>query len=1797
MLSLPRSASTSQIDSTSPTPHFETTNTGPYPLSTGTRPQHHQRTPLETTLTTAGLSRQSPASRPGTTTLEPIAGGLKVPLNPVSDGLPASGLRGQQCGLSLDPPAMPWWYTKKRTDRPDFVLISEFSEMEGPKAVMTIPDNIVDLTRDPFSMRKQRAQESSGRHPQDSSDTSISTLTPESVHSPNVEDPFDVHEFVLRITSVDQQARETTTSESPILHPDRSGTFHIPEDIEVYLCDAEKGYWAYVHHFTLFDINARGFVRPFCMSYITRDPQKTMTHYEEMRHKFSRAALYFKTGNYTLFRHDLTKKLRDLNYTNNLLSEAPVHPSHSTSDISALGMSPETQTIQDATIHSTLGHSYPSSKEGSVTQSYESQSEQQKADLESIRDAIESATYIISVLEHYSVDGQPLLGHPDEGNDVSHTAAPLCDLSPKTSSENLAMLASGRSGSTDPSLFLGTQASRPGSRIRHKRSTQNILGTAPSRILDMASGSGAGTGGGVTAVAVAEGTTAPLPHLLGLQQQEQSRKNSVVSEYDSMMYEAPEYEPQYATTLYPLFRDEVVFRQLRELCIANVVWNSSIHFHLGIKKIKDILREFQVQHAQVFMMNFRNPDFNRITTRSTQQRESPVPMMDLLQGISLANAPSDDGLSTQEILPPGTQESTAISMPTMTATVDERRSGPNVEGEDADDEQTGYDSLDDAASFFTAATGLATQTETPTKDSFSIVPLDRSARVVEWHQEQQILHHHAKGAAPSLHSSRQNDKANAIDQTPWSFSAGVSQGESSFTGSSFNKTLQRQSAQSGVSVGAITATGSTPTTQYPTNVLETLQKDPALAKDVVFALLSGQKVCVMGQCENESKIRAFISVLATFLPHTGFPSREEQLIEHQRQVVTWYSGPGLLQVERMDDFCLVGVDSCKMDPKILQSNICVLDHDTLTWINGRQYTDGIFLESIFRNMSMFSEDASFLAFVDSKLFEVLLKSFLYYHLIFHGRLYQGGLSGHPYAQALYSSGVSDDGEAFSHQRNFRSSRPSPVPPRSTGASRTNRRNTSSYPSSTQLGITVPYNGTNTRHRSLSSPESSDADEPPEQRRQGKYSRLDGIFGQQQHERDGGPGQVMSADDESSQSGGPMSYSTAQGMRKWKKWLEYWSARSAAMIDPGRARTALGKLDPSGAAVEIPSSGGNSRRKRNSSRRSSPHRRTKVSSGHHANSSRHREAKEREKERDVERDRERSRKSMVDRFDTNKENLSLSLSSSSDSETRDAIGNDDMAAFERGLILDEKSSKDHTGGRNDDLQGANNKPGSDDTLTNMAESAGPNSKASGGTRRLKPKLPLSLHSASKRSDGEHGRSGQEDESASGNGEGLKRTPSSGSASSPPHSATFRSLAGALRATFNHPPPEVTSNAAVSAGRPDIPIRSVRRRSSDGHRNPWSGREMSDSNHSKEVKRRSSARAKAKAWIESKRKSQSRPFDKEHAEQEDLNVGEESRQGDSNATATSGDETNRGSDKKIRPSQPVPAYENLEFTVQAVPRSALPYSTADATTSSAPSNIGSDMTSTCTAEPQLFLDTHQTIQETAAALETSRMTSLVQTHTLPSSTLNSVNVAPSITSSTALSSSTQTGSHFATPIAAASNATITVAADIEGSENGRQHDPAQESTTEYETSMETFAGMDSGNISSWGHASGSRILREINGSKSQSINSPTRSLDMRTSRLTESTVSAGPNNPIPETNGVPAQQVQERQPSLDHHGMEQKQPGEDMSTVSLTEEEEAVVREMLGGVTGSDDWAIIVHLATMVDKYERSKEPSVPVSNEP
>ncbi|KAG0030054.1 hypothetical protein BGZ82_007604 [Podila clonocystis] len=1772
---LTRSASTSHITSSSS--HLDPMS---HPVSSSSRP--HQRTPGAGSLSEFSSPVMSTTTRLLSTKNagDQINGGLRAPPNSTFDTLTsaAGALGGASQASLLDTLASNpcWWYPRKSASLPDFVLISEFSEVEGPRAVMTIPDNIVDLTRDSYASNKQRQETSPGKsqlqHMQDLSDT---TLSPESAQ--DREDMFDIHEFVLRITSVDQQAREA------------SGSFHIPEDIEVHISDSEKSYWAYVHHFTLFDINARGFVRPFCMSYITRDPHKILAHYEEMRHKFSKAALHFKTGNYTLFRQDLTKKLRDLNFTNNLLSEAPSEqskssdPSSSTTPTPIPSASPSISNLQSESVTTPPSSSTSSPPAGtsskeqliSSTTSHDTitassstdhlevpsgtMTEAQKEDLESIKDAIETATHIISTLEHYSVDGQPLLGHADDGNEGAHST-------------------------------------------------------------------------------------------------EQSRKNSVVSEYDSMMYEAPEYEAQYVTTLYPIFRDEVTFRPLRELCIATVVWNSSIQFHLGVKKIKDILRDFQADSqllgeasdsikrmyptsssltvGQRFMMNFRNPNFNRTSTRQTHYQPSSVPFMELLEGISLANAPpSDDGLSMMSKAVDTTPDAQEQEIELMVETAERTRmQGPTLDADDADDEETGYDSLDDAVSFFTAATGVATHTDTPTREAFVISPLDRSSRVAEWHQEQQTIHR-AKGGP----------QEGSQGHGPWAFDAGVTMAEAVHGPSKFYRS-HRHSAQSGTSIG-ITGAPSLQSANCPTIILDTLQRDPSLAKHLAFALLSGQRLCVMGQTESEAKVRTLVSVLSTFLPHAGFPSKEEQLIEHQHQIITWFQGPGLLRLEDMDTLHLVGVDSGKIEPKFLESHVCILDYDTLTWVHGQQYSDGIMLESIFRNMTLFSDDTSFLAFLDGKLFEILLKSFLYYHLVFHGRLYQGGsLLALPGAQSFYSSGASDDGEAFSYQNNFRSSKQSPTIPMSSGLSRSHRKNTSTYPTSTQLGATASYKNMNSRTLSLSSYESSDTEKlVPRSQDHGNLARdfgNDSRYPQYEH-REG----MDMEEEEANQSGGPMQYTTSQGMRKWKKWFEYWSAKSAAMIDPALA--AFGRSD---STAHLDNSGSN-RRKRNTSGRASPgfaspqqhfqpqqqNRRSRISSSH-VSPGRSREAKEREKERDRERDRERSRKSTFDPFDVvAKEKASYS---DYDSDLRRADEKDAEMGTMTSSLQSEDPQQVKIEEAHDSLAQA---------LTPMSASRFKDGSAVTGIRKLKPKRPLTLHRPlSNKSDAE---------SASGDRK-LQRSLSSGSASgpSPPPSASFRSLAGALRAMSFGQSSTSKDNLNGAGSRDDSPTNAASGLSAEP--SPRHSRELSDSN-SKDIKRRGSTRAKAKAWFKAKRKRRSW-IDSGELEQEGATAGgsrqssevlykddlsEEDEVG-SSASQSHGSDTE---DQEYRPRQLLgdrsqeakrPSQSSLEISSSKpnkdpVSQAKDGHSTDQVVPSAKLEEMPLTIEEIAAQEPTRFhsrpppSSSHAPSPMATAFGHNSSSNNSSQISSANTSRITTPTLSTSFSASQRLLHSQQAGSSQRTLDSASSSSVITVArSNVQsrvnmhgGNETRSELDDSEydrrESATEYETSQETFP-MTDGNGSpaldslshlqalpptgsqqqqhTVNHLPPSRILST--GSTASRVALP---MDAKRRMSLEPPGNQGGVNNLGKERSLHSRLMVDTAAAMPGAsvvaGEDGAQSKKESDTVTLTEEEEAVVREMIGGVTGADDWSIIVYLATMVDVYERSKDPVASGSSEP
>ncbi|XP_030285508.1 guanine nucleotide exchange protein smcr8b isoform X2 [Sparus aurata] len=173
----------------------------------------------------------------------------------------------EELSVPLLPPSNPW--TSSAQFHRDFILVAEFSEQVGPKPVLTIPDD------------------------------------------PRVIGSFDLNHFSVRIMSVDYQA----SGPGPVPPPSPGPRLNFSEDSRVILGDSAEDAFAYVHHMTLYDLEARGMVRPFCVAYVCSDQAKLMENFCELSTCFSQAADSLKTGNRQAFSMELQRKLQELEYT------------------------------------------------------------------------------------------------------------------------------------------------------------------------------------------------------------------------------------------------------------------------------------------------------------------------------------------------------------------------------------------------------------------------------------------------------------------------------------------------------------------------------------------------------------------------------------------------------------------------------------------------------------------------------------------------------------------------------------------------------------------------------------------------------------------------------------------------------------------------------------------------------------------------------------------------------------------------------------------------------------------------------------------------------------------------------------------------------------------------------------------------------------------------------------------------------------------------------------------------------------------------------------------------------------------------------------------------------------------------------------------------------------------------------------------------------------------------------------------------------------------------------------------
>uniref|UniRef100_A0A1A7WW37 Smith-Magenis syndrome chromosome region, candidate 8b n=1 Tax=Iconisemion striatum TaxID=60296 RepID=A0A1A7WW37_9TELE len=172
----------------------------------------------------------------------------------------------EEFSVPLGPSAQPW-STRAQFHR-DFILVAEFSEQVGPRPVLTIPNE------------------------------------------QKVIGSFDLNHFSVRIMSVDYQA--SGPGHSPPSSP--GPRLNFSEDSRVMLGDSAEDAFAYVQHLTLYDLEARGMVRPFCMAYVCSDQLKLMENFSELSMGFSQASDSLKTGNRQAFSTELRRKLQELEF-------------------------------------------------------------------------------------------------------------------------------------------------------------------------------------------------------------------------------------------------------------------------------------------------------------------------------------------------------------------------------------------------------------------------------------------------------------------------------------------------------------------------------------------------------------------------------------------------------------------------------------------------------------------------------------------------------------------------------------------------------------------------------------------------------------------------------------------------------------------------------------------------------------------------------------------------------------------------------------------------------------------------------------------------------------------------------------------------------------------------------------------------------------------------------------------------------------------------------------------------------------------------------------------------------------------------------------------------------------------------------------------------------------------------------------------------------------------------------------------------------------------------------------------
>ncbi|KAI8093546.1 uncharacterized protein BX664DRAFT_248310, partial [Halteromyces radiatus] len=157
------------------------------------------------------------------------------------------------------------------------------------------------------------------------------------------------------------------------------------------------------------------------------------------------------------------------------------------------------------------------------------------------------------------------------------------------------------------------------------------------------------------------------------------------------------------------------------------------------------------------------------------------------------------------------------------------------------------------------------------------------------------------------------------------------------------------------------------------NLLHILEKHQQYIHHVIYSLLTGRPVVIMGNAQAKSRIQQIVDALSIFVPG---------LSKSHHQILSWFTGEKL-DDESLASIKLVGTTKDKIDPSIYRLDISCLEVDHQngngSLVTSPLYLDGQWVYEMLSKMSYYTSDESYIAYLHTRFMNMSLRAYIYHH--------------------------------------------------------------------------------------------------------------------------------------------------------------------------------------------------------------------------------------------------------------------------------------------------------------------------------------------------------------------------------------------------------------------------------------------------------------------------------------------------------------------------------------------------------------------------------------------------------------------------------------------------------------------------------------------------------------------------------------------------------------------------------------------------------------------------------------------------